>query len=74
MFQKTTLKISNAKFTTVKKAAIMVDSPAGADITCENINIENCTADSKNVVWVDSDAASYYDLVTVTGATKFQEQ
>ena len=71
---KTTLKISNAKFTTVKKAAIMVDSPAGADITCENINIENCTADSKNVVWVDSDAASYYDLVTVTGATKFQEQ
>jgi hypothetical protein len=31
------------------------------------------TPDAVNAVWVDADAAAYYDLVTVTGGYKAQE-
>jgi predicted ribosomally synthesized peptide with SipW-like signal peptide len=68
------LSIKNAEFTTYKKSAILVDTPAGAEIVVgENVNIAGCVADSTNVVWVDSDAAAYYDSVVVTGATKINE-
>jgi len=71
---KVTLKVTNATFDTNKKAAIMVKSVAGADITMgANVNITNVAADSTNAVWVDSDAADYADKVTVTGGTVITE-
>ena len=48
----------------------MVKSKAGADITLDNINIENVAADKVNAVWCDEDAAAYNDLIIVTGGNK----
>lgn len=70
---KVTLNIKKAKFITEEKSAIIVDSPAGADITLENVDITGVVADADNEVWVDEDAASYADLVTVTGGNKIVE-
>lgn len=70
---KVTLTVKNSKFTTAKKAAILVKSAAGAEINVENLDITNVDADKVNAVWVDSDSAAYYDLVTVTGGSKIQE-
>lgn len=70
---KVTLTVKNATFKTNKKAAILVKSAAGADITLSKINIENVNADKTNVVWVDSASSSYADLVVVTGGNKIVE-
>ena len=64
---KVTLNVKDATFTTANKAAILVKSVAGADITLENVNIENVAADNGYAVWVDKDAAAYADKVTVKG-------
>ena len=64
---KVTLNVKNATFTTANKAAILVKSVAGADITLENVDIENVAADNGYAVWVDKDAADYDDQVTVKG-------
>lgn len=71
---KVTLVVKNTKFVTEEKSAILVKSTAGADITLENVDISGVAADSINAVWVDADAAAYYDLVTVTGGSKVQEE
>ncbi len=68
-----TLNVTDMKFTTAKKAAILVTSTAGADITVDNIDISNCAADSENAVWVDEDRMNTQKLVTVTGASKMVE-
>jgi hypothetical protein len=70
---KVTLNVSNATFNTGKKAAIIVKSAAGADIALSNVNINGVSADPFNAVWVDEDAASYADLVTVNGASMIVE-
>lgn len=70
---KVTLTVSDAKFTTAKKAAIMVKSAAGADIALSDVDISSVAADNVNEVWVDSDSAAYQDLVTVTGGDKILE-
>ncbi|MBR2464133.1 MAG: hypothetical protein IKB41_01705 [Clostridia bacterium] len=70
---KVTLKVSDATFNTNNKAAIMVKSVAGAEITVENVDITGVAADATNAVWVDEDAAAYAALVTVTGATVITE-
>ena len=70
---KVTLTVKNSKFTTAKKGAIMVKSKAGAVINAEKLDITGVAADTKNAVWVDADSATYFDLVTVNGATKRQE-
>lgn len=71
---KVTLSVANSTFKTAKKGAIMVKSVAGAEINWGAGNsIANVAADTTNAVWVDEDAAAYYDLVTVTGCTKVQE-
>ncbi len=67
------LTISNSKFTTAKKAAILVTNTAGAKITASNLNIENVTEDKVNAVWNDSDRTAAWDLVEVVGCTKKQE-
>ncbi len=66
---KVTLVVKNTKFTTEKKAAILVKSSAGADITLENVDISGVAADTVNPVWVDSEAAAYADKVVVTGGS-----
>ena len=70
---KTTLNVNNTSFKTDKKAAILVKSSAGADITLENVNINEVAADPINAVWVDEDAKQYADLVTVKGGSKVIE-
>ena len=70
---KVTLNVKDATFTTANKAAILVKSAKGADITLENVDIENVAADKVNAVWVDEDAAAYFDLVNVVGGTKILE-
>ncbi len=70
---KVTLKVSNATFNTAKKAAIIVKSIAGADVTLNNVDITAVANDPFNAVWVDEDAMAYADLVTVNGGTKIIE-
>jgi predicted ribosomally synthesized peptide with SipW-like signal peptide len=70
---KVTLKVSNATFNTTKKAAIIVKSAAGADVTLNNVDISAVANDPFNAVWVDEDAKAYADLVTVNGGSKIVE-
>ena len=65
---KVTLNISNSKFTTVSKAAIMVDSKEGAEINVENVDISEVAADPVFTVWIDEDAKDYAGKVIVNGA------
>lgn len=65
---KVTLNISNSKFTTASKAAIMVDSKEGAEINVTNVDISKVAADPVFTVWVDEDAKDYADNVIVNGA------
>ena len=66
---KVTLNIDGADFNTKKKAAIMVKSVAGADITLSNVDIADVAADTVNAVWVDEDANAHYDKVNVVGGS-----
>ena len=68
------MNVSNTTFKTEEKAAIIVKSTAGADITLDNVDITAVVADAVNAVWVDADRSTAYNLVTVSGGTKFQEQ
>lgn len=63
------LAVSNSTFKTAEKAAIVVKSVAGADISTENVDISNVVADSTNLVWVDEDSNEYYNKVQVSGGT-----
>lgn len=71
--EKVTLDINDATFVTANKGAIMVKSTKGADITASNLNIAGVVADNEFAVWVDEDGADHYDLVTVSGCTKWLE-
>lgn len=70
---KVTLNVSNTSFKTEEKAAIIVKSTAGADITLSNVDITNVAADAVNAVWVDADRSGSFDSVNVSGGTKVQE-
>ena len=61
------LVVKNATFETANKAAILVKTVAGANITLENVNIAKVAADQDFAVWVDEDSAAYADKVTVNG-------
>ena len=65
--EKVTLNVTDTSFETAKKAAIMVKTAAGADITLNNVDITKVKADNYNEVWIDEDAAQYADKVTVKG-------
>ena len=77
----TKLTVKKTSFTSVKKAAILVGSTAGANITLENVDISGVSADTTNAVWVDNGTQTethetytdYADLVIVTGGTKINE-
>lgn len=70
---KVELSVKDATFTTAKKAAIVVKSAAGADITLENVDISGVAADNVNAVWNDEDSSAVYGNITVTGGTLAQE-
>ena len=73
--QLTNLNVSGVTFKSDKKAAVLVTSTAGADIIWgEGNDISNVAADQTNAVWNDADRTAAYDLVTVTGCTKYQER
>ncbi len=68
------LTLSNASFKTTSKAAVLVTSTEGANITIgENVSLTGVKADPLVAVWVDEDRDAYYDLVTVTGGEKAKE-
>ena len=72
--QLTKLNVSGVTFKSEKKAAVLVTSTAGADIIWgEGNDISGVFADQTNAVWNDADRTAAYDLVTVTGCTKYQE-
>ena len=55
--------------------SVLVTSTAGANIIWgEGNDITEVTADTVNAVWNDADRTAAWDLVTVTGCTKFQEK
>jgi hypothetical protein len=61
------MMVKNSTFKTAKKAAILVKTVAGANITLENVNIADVAADKDFAVWVDEDAAAHADKVVVYG-------
>ncbi|MGM9801962.1 MAG: DUF6562 domain-containing protein [Candidatus Limisoma sp.] len=73
--QLTKLAVSGTTFKSQKKAAVLVTSTAGADIVWgEGNDISEVAADNVNAVWNDADRTAAWDLVTVTGCTKKQEE
>ncbi len=87
--QLTKLTVKNSTFDSAKKAAILVGSTAGAQITLENVDISAVLTDSVNAVWVDNGSqddqgnneggagnaaySDYISLVTVAGGTVIVE-
>ena len=71
---KVTLNVDGLKVKSQKKAAIVVNSKVGADITLQNVDLSEVAADKNNAVWVDSNAKQYAGLVSVTGGTKKIEE
>ena len=71
--KKVTLNVSNTTFKTEEKSAIIVKTPAGAEINIDNIDITGVKVDPINAVWVDEATAAYADLVVVNGANKIVE-
>ena len=65
---KVILSIANSTFKSVKKAAIVVKSVAGAEVNVSNLNIDEVAADDTFAVWVDENSAAYADKVVVNGA------
>ncbi len=67
------INISDCRFETANKAAILVTNTAGAKITASNLDITKVAKDQVNAVWNDEDRKDAYDLVEVFGCTKKQE-
>jgi archaellin len=65
----TYLTVNGTKFNNSKKAAILVTTNYGAEVTLGNLDISNCGADSTNAVWIDDGRVETADLVKVTGAS-----
>ena len=68
-----TLNVDGLKVKSNKKAAIMVKTPKGAHITLKDVDITEVKADTSNEVWIDEDAASYINMVTVVGGSMIVE-
>lgn len=73
--QLTKLNVSGVTFKSQKKAAVLVTSTAGADIIWGTGNdISDVFADQTNAVWNDAGRTAAWELITVTGCAKYQEQ
>lgn len=67
------LELNNVKFTTAKKAAVMVSSFGKVEIIANNVNIKE-TVDSKNLAWLDEDwLTTDRSLITISGGTIIDE-
>ena len=71
--KKVTLNIKDVTIKSDEKAAIVVNSVAGAEINVSNLNINEVAEDNINAVWVDEDVADHADKVIVIGASKYVE-
>ena len=60
------ITVTGSTFKTAKKAAILVTSTEGANITASENTISDVAADSTHLVWVDSDLPASYPKVNVT--------
>ena len=67
------MNVDGLKVKSQKKAAIVVKSTKGADITLKNVDLSEVAADTENAVWVDSSTKQYAGLVSVTGASMIVE-
>lgn len=73
--QSVVLNVSGTTFKSQKKAAVLVTSTAGADIIWGRGNdISDVFADQTHAVWNDAGRTAAWELITVTGCTKYQEQ
>ena len=71
----TKLSVSGVTFKSDKKGAVLVTSTAGANIVWGDGNdISLVAADQENAVWNDANRTAAWDLITVTGCTKYQAQ
>ena len=63
------VSVNGTTFNTAKKAAILVSSVAGAEITATNVDISKVQADNETIVWVDDDSkyTDSFDDITVNG-------
>ena len=64
---KVTMNVNNLAVKSEKKAAIVVKSVEGAEITLANVDLSGVKADGLYAVWVDEDSKDYADKVSVTG-------
>ena len=71
--EKVILTVTNTSFDTEEKAAILVCSTKGADITLSEVDISGVAADTVNAVWNDEDNAAYSSKIKVIGGTIAQE-
>lgn len=63
-----TLNIKDCKFTSNKKAAVLVASPDGADINIDGLDISAVAADTTNYAWKDNGKDAWMSSsVTVNG-------
>ncbi len=70
---KVTLNVDGLKVKSQKKAAIMVNSKAGAHIAIKNIDLSEVAEDTVNAVWVDESSKDYVSSVSVSGASMIIE-
>ncbi len=63
---KVKLEVTNSTFKTAKKAAILVTSSKGADITASGNNIAGVAADNAHLVWLDEGEAYVNSFAEVT--------
>ncbi len=70
---KVTLNVDGLKVKSQKKAAIMVNSKAGAHIAIKNIDLSEVADDKVNAVWVDDSSKDYFSSVSVSGASMIIE-
>lgn len=66
--EKIVLNITDCKFTSVNKAAVLVSSVAGAEINVEDLDISEVASDTVNVAWKDNKKSEWQNAsVTVNG-------
>ena len=64
---KVTMNVNNLTVKSEKKAAIVVKSVEGAEISLANVDLSGVKADGFYAVWVDENSKDYADKVVVTG-------
>lgn len=69
-----TMNIENCKFVSKNKGAIYSKNKKGLNVTANGYDISEAQADPTNLVWNSDDSQAAWDLVVVSGCTKYQEK